>query len=44
MKKEKKFKLICKAGTYSANSFFKIVVEVIKHRFWHLRTHKKWID
>jgi hypothetical protein len=38
------FKLLTKAGTYEADTFLKLVVEVIKHRFWHLRTHGKWMD
>ncbi len=38
------FKLTCKAGTYEANTFFKLVIEVLKHRFWHLKTHGKWMD
>ena len=41
---ENNFKLICKAGTYSANSFFKLIFNVLKHRFWHLRNHGKWMD
>jgi hypothetical protein len=39
-----KFKLICDAGMYEADTFFALVIEVLKHRFWHLRKHGKWID
>ena len=39
-----KFKLVCAAGTYEANSLWSIIVEVLKHRFWHLRTYGKWMD
>ena len=39
-----KFKLTCKAGIYEADTFFELVCEVLKHRFWHLRTHGKWMD
>jgi hypothetical protein len=39
-----KFKLICNAGSYESDSFFTLIIQVLKHRFWHLRTHGKWID
>ena len=39
-----KFKLITKAGIYESDTFLKLTIEVLKHRFWHLRTHGKWID
>ena len=39
-----KFKLITRAGIYETNTFFQLVLEVLKHRFWHLRTHGKWMD
>lgn len=39
-----KFKLNTEVGTYEADTFFGIVVEVLKHRFWHLRKHGKWMD
>lgn len=38
------FTLICKAGIYEADSFFALVIEVLRHRFWHLIKHKKWMD
>jgi hypothetical protein len=37
-------KLIVKAGTYEADTLLGIIIEVLKHRFWHFRTHGKWID
>ena len=39
-----KFKLKCEAGIYEADTFWGIVKEVIKHRFWHLRHQGKWMD
>ena len=39
-----KFKLICSAGSYEAESLSSLIWEVLKHRFWHLRTHGKWMD
>jgi hypothetical protein len=39
-----KFKLTCDAGIYEADTFWGIVIEVLKHRFWHLRKHGKWMD
>ena len=41
---ESKFKLIVGAGVYEADTFWQLVLEVLKHRFWHLRTHSKWMD
>jgi len=37
-------KLIINEGTYEANSLMGIIIEVIKHKFWHLRKHGKWMD
>jgi len=38
-------KLEIKKGIYyEADSLIKILVMVLKHRFWHLRKHGKWID
>ena len=37
-------KLITKAGSYEADSFFRIIIMVLKHRFWHLIKHGKWMD
>ncbi len=39
-----KFTMTCSAGTYEADTFFSLVIEVLKHRFWHLRKHGKWMD
>lgn len=39
-----KFKLTCDAGIYEADTLCGILIEVLKHRFWHLRTHGKWMD
>lgn len=39
-----KFVMECAAGTYEANSFLKLVIEVVSHRLWHLRKHGKWMD
>ena len=37
-------KLITKAGTYEADTFWQIIVEVIRHRFYHLIHDGKWMD
>jgi len=37
-------KLITKAGVYEADTFWRIIIMVISHRFWHLRKHGKWMD
>jgi hypothetical protein len=34
----------CEAGVYEADTFFGIFIAVIRHRFWHLMTHGKWMD
>ena len=39
-----KFKLECEAGMYEADTFWGIIIAVVSHRFWHLRTHGKWVD
>lgn len=39
-----KFTLICEAGVYEADTFFSMVIEVLRHRCWHLWKHKKWMD
>jgi hypothetical protein len=40
-----KFKLIVKdAGVYKCDSLVSLIIEVLKHRFWHLRTEGKWMD
>lgn len=38
------FKLICKAGSYEAPTFIRLIFMVLQHRIWHLRKHGKWID
>jgi hypothetical protein len=37
-------KLIVKDGSYEADTLWGIIVAVLSHRFWHLRTHGKWMD
>jgi len=44
MKNKAKFTLEVKEGFYYADTFFKLIIEVLKHRFWHLRNHGKWMD
>ncbi len=39
-----KFKLTVKEGFYEADTLWSLIVEVLKHRFWHLHTHGKWMD
>jgi len=39
-----KFILHVTAGTYEANTFLGLIFEVLKHRFYHLITHGKWMD
>lgn len=42
--KEYKFELRVKEGSYYADTFWKLIIEVLSHRFWHLRKHGKWMD
>jgi hypothetical protein len=37
-------KLIVKNGSYEAKTFLGLAIEILKHRFWHLRKHGKWMD
>ena len=38
-------KLIVKGvGAYEADTLFKLIIEVLKHRTWHLFKHGKWMD
>lgn len=37
-------KLIVKAGEYEADTLFSLIIEVLKHRTWHLFNHGKWMD
>lgn len=39
-----RYTLIVEAGEYYADSLFSLFWLVIKHRFWHLRKHGKWMD
>jgi hypothetical protein len=39
-----KFRLVVAEGEYQSDSLFALILEVLKHRFWHLRTHGKWMD
>jgi hypothetical protein len=38
-------KLIIKGvGSYEADTLFQLIIEVLKHRTWHLINHGKWMD
>jgi hypothetical protein len=37
-------KLIVDAGEYESDSLFSLIIEVLKHRTWHLFKHGKWMD
>jgi hypothetical protein len=37
-------KLIVKNGTYEADTLWQLIIEVLKHRFWHLIKDGKWMD
>ena len=39
-----RYKLITPGGTYYADSLLVLFFEVIKHRFWHLVRHGRWMD
>jgi hypothetical protein len=39
-----KFMLIVEAGSYQADTFLGLIFEVLKHRFYHLINHGKWMD
>jgi len=34
----------CEAGYYESGSYIGLMLEIIKHRTWHLFNHGKWID
>jgi hypothetical protein len=36
--------LFVKEGYYKSDSFFGLVLEVLKHRTWHLIKEGKWKD
>ena len=38
------FKLLVKSGSYEADTFTKLIIKVVKHRFWHLFNNGKWMD
>lgn len=42
--KMSKYQLHCKEGCYSADSIIKLLIEVFRHRLWHLIKEKKWRD
>lgn len=37
-------RLITKAGVYETDTFWQMILEVLKHRFWHLKKEGKWKD
>jgi hypothetical protein len=37
-------KLVTKAGVYEASSLSALLLEVLKHRFWHLFRGDGWVD
>lgn len=39
-----RFKLRTPAGIYEADTFFMLVIEVLRHRFHHLIHDGKWMD
>ena len=39
-----KYRLNVSTGYYESNSFFRLLIEMFKHRCWHLYKHRKWID
>ena len=32
------------AGNYYSDNIFVLIIEVFKHRLWHLIKHRKWTD
>ena len=40
----KEYKYTCNAGVYTAESFWGLIWEIVKHRTGHLFKHGKWID
>jgi len=39
-----KYKLIVSAGYYESNNLLFLLVDVIKHRTWHLINGDGWVD
>ena len=37
-------KLIVKQGYYESDGLWSLIIEVLKHRTWHLFKHGKWMD
>jgi hypothetical protein len=37
-------RLETEAGTYEADTLFRLLVEVFRHRFWHWRRGDGWVD
>jgi len=38
-------KLIVKEGSYEADTLWQLIIQVLKHRFWHLKlTVNGWIN
>jgi len=44
MEVEPRYRLIVKAGEYSADNMLSLLWEIIKHRFWHWRRGDGWVD
>ena len=43
--KRSKYRLIVQgAGSYEADSVLLLVVEVVRHRFWHWKRGDGWVD
>ena len=38
------YKYECSAGVYESDTLFGLLWEMLKHRFWHLRKHGRWMD
>ena len=34
----------CKVGFYESDSYIGLMLEIVKHRLWHLWEHGKWMD
>ena len=41
---ERVYIMECLAGTYVSTSWLGLGWEILKHRFWHLFNHGKWMD
>ena len=38
------YRYTCEAGHYESDTLFGLILEIFKHRLWHLFKHGKWID